>query len=83
MCAKSLQMCLFVIPWTITHHTPLSMGFSRQVYWSRLPCPPPGDLPNSEIEPESLVSPELTGGFFTASAAWETTQLKKMNLTPE
>ena len=67
MCAKSLQLCLFVTPWTITHHTSLSMGFSRQVYWSGLPRPPPGDLPNSGIKPGSLVS-ALTGGFFTASA---------------
>ena len=59
------------------------MGFSRQVHWSGLPCPPPGELPNSGIKPGSLVSPVLTSGFFTASATWEATQLKKMNLTPE
>ena len=43
------------------------MGFSRQEYWSWLPCPPPGDLPNSGIEPVSLKSPALAGGFFTTS----------------
>ena len=41
---------------------PLSMGFSRPVYWSGLPCPPPGDLPDPRIEP---VFPALAGGFFT------------------
>ena len=41
------------------------MGFSRQEYWGGLPCPPPGDLPNPGIEPMSLASPALAGGFFT------------------
>ena len=49
------------------------MGFSRQEYWSRLPCPPPGDLPDPGIEPMSLMSPALAGGFFTTSATWEAT----------
>ena len=44
---------LFVTPWTVAHQAPLSMGFSRQEYWSGLPCPPPGDLPNPGIEPGS------------------------------
>ena len=43
-------------------------GFSRQEYWSRLPCPPPGDLPNTAIQPMSLQSPALAGRFFTTSA---------------
>ena len=43
----------------------LSIGFSRQEYWSGLPFPLPGDLPNPWTEPVSLVSPALTGGFFT------------------
>ena len=47
------------------------MGFSRQEYWSGLPCPPPGDLPDPGIEPVSLLSPALAGGFFTISATWE------------
>ena len=42
---------LFMTLWTVTHQAPLSMGFSRQEYWSGLPCPPPGDLPNPGIEP--------------------------------
>ena len=44
------------------------MGFSRQEYWSGVPFPPPGNLPDPGIEPESLKSPALAGGFFTASA---------------
>ena len=47
------------------------MGFSRQECWSGLPCPPSGDLPDSGIEPTSLMSPALAGGFFTTSATWE------------
>ena len=47
------------------------MGFSRQEYWSGLPCPPPGDLPNPRKELLSLRSPALAGGFFTTSATWE------------
>ena len=49
----------------------MSTGFSRQEYWSGLPFPSPGDLPHPGIEPESLMSPALTGGFFTTSATWE------------
>ena len=51
--------------------TPLSMGFSRQEYWSGLPLPSPGDLPNPGMEPTSLAPPALAGGFFTTSATWE------------
>ena len=58
---------LFTTPWTAAHWAPLSMGFSRQQYWSGLPCPPPGDLPHSGIEPESLMSPALAGRFFITS----------------
>ena len=50
---------------TLACQAPLSMGFSRQEYWSELPCPPPGDFPDSGIEPVSLTSPALAGGFFT------------------
>ena len=49
----------------------MPMGFSRQEYWRGLPCPPPGDLSNPGIEPRSLMSPALIGGFFTISATWE------------
>ena len=44
---------LYATLWTATHQAPLSMGFSRQEYWSRLPCPPPEDLPNPGTEPAS------------------------------
>ena len=47
------------------------MEFSRREYWSELPCPPLGDLSDPEIEPTSLTSPALAGGFFTTSATWE------------
>ena len=45
---------LFATPWNAAHQAPLFMGFSRQNYWSGLPCPPPGDLPNPGIEPQDL-----------------------------
>ena len=63
---------LFVTLWTVGYQAPLSMGFSRQEYWSGLPCPPPGDLPDPGIKPASLRSPALAGRFFTTSATWET-----------
>ena len=50
-----------------SHQAPLSMGFSRQEYWSGLPCPPPGDLPEPGINPMSLMSPTLAGGFYITS----------------
>ena len=71
--AKSLQLCLDSLrpcglqP-TRLLKAPLSMGFSRQEYWSGLPCPLPGDLPSPVIEPPSLRSPALAGGFFTTRA---------------
>ena len=51
-----------------------SMGFSRQVYWGGLPFPSPGDLSNPGIKPMSLMSPALTGGFFTTSATCKAPQ---------
>ena len=72
VCAKSPQSCPTLCnPWTVAHQAPLPMGFSWQEYWSGLPFPTPGDLPDPGIEPVSLVSPELTGGFFTTSATWQ------------
>ena len=56
---------LFATPWTVAHQAPLSMEFSRQEYWSGLPFPTPGDLPDPGIKPTSLESPVLAGGFFT------------------
>ena len=65
------QVQLFETPWTVAHQVLLPMEFSRQAYWSGLPFPTPGDLPDPGIEPTSLVSPVLAGGFFTTSASWE------------
>ena len=56
---------------TVARQAPLSTGFSRQEYWGGLPFPSPGDLPNPGIEPMSLMSPELAGGFFPISTTWE------------
>ena len=56
---------------TVAHQAPLFMGFSRQEYWSGLPCPPPGNLPDPGIKPASLMSTALVGGFFTTSVTWE------------
>ena len=61
----SAQSCLFVTPWTVARQAPLSWQFSRQEYWSGLPFPTPGDLPDPGIEPMSPVSSALAGGFFT------------------
>ena len=69
---------LFATSWTVALQTSLSMGFSRLEYWSVLPCPPPGDLPDPTIERASLMSPELAGEFFTTSASWEAQQLQRV-----
>ena len=61
---------LFVTSWTVAHQVPLSMGLSRQGYWSGLPCPSPRDLSNPGIEPA------LVTGFFTPSTTWEFERLK-------
>ena len=67
MCVLSRfsRVQLSVTPQTGAHQAPQSMGFSRQEYWSGLPCPPPGDPPDPEIEPASLEFPALAGGSFT------------------
>ena len=62
---------LFATLWTIACQAPLSMGFSRQEYWSGLPCPPLGDLPDLGIESTSLTSPALASRFFTTRVTWE------------
>ena len=62
---------IFATPWTVACQAPLSMGFSRKEHWSGLPCPPPGNLPDSGIELASLTSPALAGRFFTTSATSE------------
>ena len=65
------RVWFFPTLWTVACQVPLAMGFSGQEYWNGLPFPPPGDLPNPWIEPESLTSPALAGGFFTTSTTWE------------
>jgi len=68
---------LFATSWTIACQASLSTGFPREEYWSGLSCPPSGDLPNAGIEPESLASPALAGGFFTTSVTWEALKLAR------
>ena len=68
--SAQLLICiqLFVTPWTAAYQAPLSMGFSRQEYWSELPFPTPGDLLNPGIKPRAcmfLACPALAGRFFT------------------
>ena len=67
--AMSLRLCpTLFYSMDCSCQTPLSMGLSRQEYWSGLPGHPPGDLPNLGMEPTSLLSPALASGFFTTSA---------------
>ena len=67
-CQSSIQMLshvqLFATPWAVARQAPLFMEFPRQEYWSELPCPPPGDLPDSGIEPASSAFPALASRFF-------------------
>ena len=62
---------LFATSWTVACQASLSMGFSRQEYWSGLPFPSPGNIPDPRIKPTSLMSPALAGGFFTTGATWD------------
>ena len=59
---------LFTTLWAVARQAPLSVRLSRQVYWSEVPFPPPGDLPDLGIKPTFLTSPALAGGFFITSA---------------
>ena len=72
-CVLSLfNLVLFIAtPWTIARQACLSVGFSRQKYWSGFPFPSPGDLSGSGIEPKCLTSPASAAGFFTTSTPWE------------
>ena len=81
MGAKLLQLCLTLcnsVGWNLP--APLSRGFSWQEYCSRLPCPPPVDLPKPGIEPTSLTSPALAGEFFTPHTTWEALSVGQMGL---
>ena len=68
---------LFATPWSVACQAPLSMGFSRQEYWSAFPCPPPGNLPDPGIEPwspvssASLVDPLLLNHQGTNTCNWK------------
>ena len=62
---------LFATPWTVVHQAPLSMGFSKQEYWSRLPFPSPGDLPDAGIEPRSLMFPVLQADSLPVELSWK------------
>ena len=66
---------LFVTLWTVACQAPLSMGLSRQEYWSGLPCPPPGYLPDPGIVLASLISPALAGRFFITSTTCHHTNM--------
>ena len=68
---------LFATPWTVAQQAPVSMGFSKQEYWSGLPFSTPGDLPEPGIETTSLVSSASAGGFFVTSATKITCLLLK------
>ena len=81
MCLSVLsRIRLFATPWSLARQAPLSMGFSGQEYWSGLPCPPPGDLPDPGTEPKSLV---LAGGFFTSPGEQGAKEVEKHPVFPE
>ena len=73
VCVLSLfsRVPLFATLWTVAHQATLSMGFSRQEYWSGLPCPPAGDLLDLGIKPMSLASPVLAAEFIIPRTTWE------------
>ena len=64
-CGCSDVSSSFATPWTVAHQVPLSVGSSHQEYWSGLPLPSPGDLPNTGIKPTPPVAPASAGKFFT------------------
>ena len=72
-CMLNHFSCVWVLTtlWTAAYQAQLSMGFSRQKYWSVLPCTPPGDLPDSRIKPKCLKSPASAGRLFATSTTWE------------
>ena len=78
MCALS-RVWFLAIPLTVALQAPLSLGLSRQGYWSGLACPSPGDLPDPGTKPTSLASPVLAGRFFTTSTFWEATPSATIN----
>ena len=74
MCVSAQSLShvqLFMTPWTVSHQAPLSVEFPQQEYWSALPFPSPGDLPNPGFKPASPVSPALAGRLFTTRGIME------------
>ena len=84
VCALSCfsRVLLCATPWTVAHLVSLSVGFSKQEYWSGLPCTPSGDLPKPGIALESLMSPALASGFFTTRATWEALMVEESSPSP-
>ena len=81
--AKSFsRVRLFATPWTVARLAPLSMGFSRQEYWSGLPCPPPGDLLKPGIQLTSPAAPALQVDSLPLSHQGSPSFHHKVNLTP-
>ena len=77
MCCACVRSCfrrvqLFATLWSVLRQVPLSMGILQARILSGLPCPSPGDLPDSRTEPKFLTFPALAGGFFATSATWKT-----------
>ena len=70
---------LFASLWTRAHQTPLSMGFSRQEYWSRLPFPPPEELPDPRTGIQAT-TPALAGRFLTTSTTWGNPKPSQVNI---
>ena len=73
MCSDVSNSLQPMVPWTVAHQASLPLEFSRQEYWSGLPFPTPGDLPNPGIKTVILASPALAGGFFTNCITWKVT----------
>ena len=71
MCSVAQVVSDSETPWNVAHQAPLSTGFSRQEYWSALPCPTPGDLPDPRIEPVSPASPVLQADSFPPEQLWK------------
>ena len=69
--------------WTVAYQASLSVEFSKQEYWSGVPFPTPGDLPDPGIKPTSFASPALAGRFFTTSATWKAHQQYLLSFNDE
>ena len=81
VCAQLLNLVqLFSTSWTIAHQAPPPMEFSRQEYWSKLPFPSTGDLPNPGTEPTFLASLALAGSFFTIAPPGKPLLFHKYNV---